>query len=323
VERQLRKRHRSGREPEAAQVALIALDPHTGEIKALVGGRHYAASQLNHALALRQPGSVFKPFVYAAALQSGVDENNEPMNPETTVLDLPTTFWFEGRAYQPGNFHDHYEGMVTLRQAMAQSLNVPAVRVAEMVGYDRVVALAQEAGLNHAIQPTPAVALGAYETTPLEIAGAYTIFANEGRYVRPTFLLRVEDARGRIVYEHQPENRRVLDPQTSSLMLDLLREVVEQGTATAVHRTLKAQVAAKTGTSRDGWFAGFTPQLLCVVWVGFDDNRELGLEGAHSALPIWVEFMKRALRQPQYGGSFPPPEREYQKEFVEMHKVAY
>ncbi|MBV9033634.1 MAG: PBP1A family penicillin-binding protein [Acidobacteriaceae bacterium] len=323
VDRQLRKRRQSGEGLGAAQAALIALDPHTGEVKALVGGRNYAASQLNHALALRQPGSVFKPFVYAAALQSGLDENDEPMNPDTTVVDLPTTFWFQGRPYQPGNFHDHYEGIVTLREAMAHSLNIPAVRVAEMVGYDRVVALAKEAGLNHAIQPTPAVALGAYETTPLEIAGAYTVFANEGQYVRPTFLLHIEDSRGRVVYEHQPKAKRVLEPQTSDSMLDLLQEVVRQGTATAVQRALKAQVAAKTGTSRDGWFAGFTPQLLCVVWVGFDDNRELGLEGARSALPIWVEFMKRALRQPQYGGSFPPSEHEYQQDFGEMRKTSY
>ena len=151
------------------------------------------------------------------------------------------------------------------------------------------------------------MALGAYQATPLEMSGAYTIFANEGVYVRPVFLARIRDAQGREVSPSQPETRRVLDPSAAYAMVDMLQEVVRNGTATAVNNSLKTPVAAKTGTSHDGWFAGFTPNLLCVVWVGFDDYRELGLEGARSALPVWAEFMKRAVQDQRYAGQFHAP----------------
>jgi penicillin-binding protein 1B len=201
-------------------------------------------------------------------------------------------------------------GRVTLRYALAHSLNVAAVKVGEMAGFDKVVAIAHQAGLNEDIQPTPAVALGAYQVSPLEIAGAYTMFANNGVRVQPAFISSIRDQSGTELYDHQPEMRRVLDPRVAFVMVDMLQEVMRSGTAAGVRaRGFKLPAAGKTGTSHDGWFAGFTSQLLCVVWVGFDDYSELGLEGAHSALPIWTEFMMGAAHYKQYGDAkpFPPP----------------
>lgn len=283
------------------QVALIALDPHTGEIKALVGGRNYAASQLNHVLAMRQPGSVFKPFVYAAAMESAVAGGPNIYTPASTVDDEPTTFYFDRQAYQPSNFHQEYMGHVTLRTALAHSLNVAAVQLAQKVGYDKVVRMAHRVGLNEAIKPTPAVALGAYETTPLEIAGAYTVFANDGAHVTPTTISLVRAPDGSVVYQHQADPRNTLDPRVNYLMVSMMQDVLKYGTGAGVHaRGFNLPAAGKTGTSHDGWFAGFTSNLLCVVWVGFDDNRELNLEGAKSALPIWAEFMKTATKYHRY-----------------------
>ncbi len=283
------------------QVALIALDPHTGEVKALVGGRDYGSSQLNHALAMRQPGSSFKPFVYAAALDTAIEGGPHIFTPATILNDEPTTFAFSGRTYQPANFKHGYMGSVTLRTALAHSLNVATVSLAQRVGYDKVVAMARRAGLNDNIKATPAVALGAYEATPLEIAGAYTMFANQGMRVTPTTLALVRAADGTPIYQHRVDARSALDPRVAYLMVNMLQEVLRSGTGASVGSYGFHQPAAgKTGTSRDGWFAGFTSELLCVVWVGFDDNRDLDLEGAHSALPIWAEFMKRAAQLPQY-----------------------
>src|SRR6185436_18802136 len=171
-----------------AQVALVTIDATTGEVKALVGGRNYGVSQLDHAIAKRQPGSSFKPFVYTAAIASGLSSNGTVITPATTVMDEPTTFWFDDKPYEPSNHGNHYNGEVTLRYALAHSLNIPAVKVAEMVGYAKVAATARAAGLNIDIKATPSIALGAYEVTPLEIAGAYTIFPNMGALVKTGFL---------------------------------------------------------------------------------------------------------------------------------------
>ena len=294
-----RKRKRTDTSPLVLpQVALIALDPHNGFIKAVVGGRNYAQSQLNHALSKRQPGSVFKPFVYAAALNTGLDGSRVKLTASTTVDDSPATFKYDGgQEYEPGNFKQSYHGTVTLRRALAKSMNVAAVRVAEQTGYANVVKMARNFGLNEDIRPTPSVALGAYEATPLEIAGAYTAFANNGVFVKPTFLASVQSKDGQAVLQGSPETHRALDPRVNFLMVNLLEEVMRSGTAAGVRsKGFSVPAAGKTGTSRDGWFAGFTSDLLCIVWVGFDDNRELDLEGSKSALPIWTEFMKRALK---------------------------
>jgi penicillin-binding protein 1B len=300
VDRQLAHR-RPAPPPGQPQVALIALDPRTGEIKALIGGRNYATSQLNRAIRMRQPGSVFKAFVYAAALDTAVDGAQQILTPASVVDDSPTTFRFGRKIYEPANFHDNYMGSVTLRTAFMHSLNIAAVQVAQEVGFDRVVALARRAGLNSNIKPTPAVALGAYETTPLEIAGAYTMFANHGIRTKPTTISMVQAADGAVLYQRDPDSRPVLDPRVTYLIVNMMQDVLRGGTGSGVRaRGFTLPAAGKTGTSHDGWFAGFTSELLCVVWVGFDDNRDLNLEGAHSALPIWTEFMKRASQFPRY-----------------------
>jgi len=270
-------------------------------------------SQLNHVLAKRQPGSIFKPFVYAAAMDTGVDGSPRVLTPSTIVDDQRTTFWFDGNPYSPHNFKDEYYGNVPLRFALAHSLNSATVKVAEMVGYDAVVEMANRAGMNYKIQPTPAVALGAYEITPLEAAGAYTMFSNEGRYVKPDFLTLVREGvavpnqSSKVLYQHKDEPKQVLDPRVAYLMTNLMEEVLRSGTAAGAreHYGFNVPAAGKTGTSRDGWFAGYTSELLCVVWVGFDDNQDLDLEGAHSAAPIWMQFMKTALQYREYRDTKP------------------
>jgi penicillin-binding protein 1B len=290
--------------PEAvpqAQVALVAMDPRTGEIKALVGGRDYGQSQLNHALARRQPGSVFKPFVYAAAFDDAVDGGGPVVTTTTTVVDEPTTFEFDGKEYTPNNFGENFYGQVTLREALIHSLNVATVKVAELVGYGRVVEVARQIGLDPRIQPTPAVALGAYEMTPVDVAAGYTVFANGGVRAEPVFLRRVVGADGRVLERNEPRTRQALDPRVAYVVTNVLQDVVNRGTGAAVRaRGFTGPAAGKTGTSRDGWFAGFTSNLLCIIWVGFDDNRDLGLSGTAAAAPIWAEFMKRAVTLPAY-----------------------
>lgn len=309
VDKELKKRRRPKDEPEdpnQPQVALVALDPATGALRALVGGRNYGLSQLNHVLAKRQPGSSFKPFVYATALNSAVDGSQPLVTPATILVDEPTTFQFGDQPYEPENYKKEYFGPVSVRQALAHSLNVATVRLAEMVGYDKVRRLAESAGVNNDLLATPALALGAYVATPLEIAGAYTVFANKGQYEGPRFILAVRDSAGRTLWRSSEETRPVLDPRVNYLMVSLMQSVVENGTAAGVRsRGLTVPAAGKTGTSHDGWFAGFTTNLLAVVWVGYDDDRELRLSGAASALPVWTEFMKRAVAIPDY--SNPPP----------------
>jgi penicillin-binding protein 1B len=315
-----KQRRFKGQTPPEAQVALIALDPHTGAVKALVGGRNYGVSQLNHAgfpgpqdsqvshmVAKRQPGSIFKPFVYAAAMDMAVQGRPQPLTPASIVVDEPTTFWFDGKPYEPGNFEHEFYGPVTLRQALAHSMNVATVKVAEKVGYDKVVEMANRAGMNYKIQPTPAVALGAYEITPFEAAGAYTMFANGGDYVKPNYLSLVRDDKGKAVYKNKIEDRQVLDARVAYLLTSMMEEVLRTGTAAGVRAKygLNVPMAGKTGTSHDGWFAGYTSELLCVVWVGFDNNEKLDLQGAHSAAPIWAEFMKRALGYREYHDAKP------------------
>ena len=287
--------------PRQPQVAMVVLDPHTGAIRALVGGRNYARSQLNHALARRQPGSSFKPFVYAAALDSAIDGSQPLITTATTLMDEPTTFQFGDQVYEPRNYEGEYLGMVTVRQALAHSLNVATVRLAQMVGYEKIRDLAIAAGINQDIKATPAIALGAYVATPLEIAGSYTVFSNSGTYEKPRSILMVNNADGQTIYRVPEVSRQVLDPRISYLMVSLMESVINEGTGSGVRRrgfTLPA--AGKTGTSHDGWFAGFTSNLLAVVWVGYDNDRELGLSGAASALPVWTAFMKHATRFPAY-----------------------
>lgn len=296
--------------PAVAQVALIALDPHTGKILAVVGGRDYGKSQLNHILAKRQPGSVFKPIVYAAAFDNAVEGLTPVVTPATTVQDEPTTFDFDNQEYTPNNYGEEFKGTVTAREALTDSLNVATVKVAEMIGYGRVVDMAHQLGFD-GVQPTPAVALGAYETTPLDVAAAYTAFANGGVRAEPLFIDRVVSSNGVPIEQGAVKTKQVLDPRVAYQVTDVLEDVIDHGTGASVRaRGFTGPAAGKTGTSRDGWFAGYTSNVLCIVWVGFDDNRDLDLSGAVSAAPIWTEFMKRATVLPAYSNldDFEPPE---------------
>jgi len=314
VDKLLAKRYatwkKKGEPAPEAQVALVALDPHTGEIRALVGGRDYGESQLNHALARRQPGSVFKPFVYAAAFDNAVEGLQPVVTPVSTVEDEPTTFEFDGKEYTPNNYGEEFYGTVTVRDALIHSLNVATVKVAEEIGYQRVVEVTRQMGLGNNIQATPAVALGAYEMTPLDVAAGYTAFAANGVRAEPLFIRQVLGADGNIEAASGPQTRAVLDPRVAYLTTSLMEDVIDHGTGAGVREMgFTAPAAGKTGTSRDGWFAGYTSNLLCVVWVGFDDNRDLGLSGSQSGAPIWGEFMKRAVILPMYRNTqaFDPP----------------
>jgi penicillin-binding protein 1B len=292
---------KEGQAAPQAQIAMVVLDPHSGEIKALIGGRDYGGSQLNHILSRRQPGSAFKPFVYAAAFEGGVDGVKPIVTPATTVMDEPTTFDFDGKEYTPNNYGEKFHGQVTAREALTYSLNVATVKVAELVGYTRVTDMAHQFGLDPSIQPTPSVALGAYEMTPLEVATGYTILANEGVRTEPMFIRNVVNAQGESLEQNAIRSRRALDPRVAYLVTSMMEDVINRGTGAAVRaRGFNAPAAGKTGTSRDGWFAGYTSNLLAIVWVGFDDNRDLGLSGANAPAPIWAEFMRRAVALPAY-----------------------
>jgi penicillin-binding protein 1B len=295
-----------------AQSALVALDARTGAILALVGGRNYGVSQLNHALAQRPTGSSFKPFVYATAMETGLEFNAaNVLTPASTVVDEPTTFWFEQQPpYEPADFDRDWKGTVTFRYALAHSLNVPAVKVAEMVGYQKVARMARRVGLN--AEPTPSIALGAYDNTPLAVARAYTVFPNAGQLLDTTFIKSIRDQEGAVTFDAQLKRKQVIDPRVTYLVENMMEDVLRYGTGGGVRsRGFTLPAAGKTGTSpKDGWFAGFTSNIICVVWVGFDDNRDFKLEGAKSALPIWVEFMKRAHQHREYRNvrTFEPPD---------------
>jgi penicillin-binding protein 1B len=298
VDQLLSRRKRKPAQP--AQAALIAVDPRTGDILAWVGGRSYNQSQYNRVTtARRQPGSVFKPFVYLAAFEKAAEEGRTDLTPATVVPDEPTTFFFEEQAYEPRNYEDAYDGPITLRRALAHSRNVAAVKVAEMVGFDAVAGLWKKFGTGMAPKPYPSIALGAFEATPFEIASAYTVFPNLGQ-LRPLRAIRQINADYKeAVKPPAPATRTVARPETAYLVENMLRSVLNEGTGAAVRASgFALDAAGKTGTTndlRDAWFVGFTPEILAVVWVGFDDNQVLGLSGSQAALPIWTSFMNRAL----------------------------
>ncbi|WP_238325896.1 PBP1A family penicillin-binding protein [Bryobacter aggregatus] len=303
VDEAIARRHKNDKDgkPATVQVALVALDPRNGEIKALVGGRNYGLSQLNRAMAKRQPGSIFKPLVYAAALNTALFDSEKVFTPTTMLVDEPTTFYYDGRSYDPGNYQEKYYGAVSLRTALMKSLNIPTIKLAEAVGYGEVVKLARRAGLNMEVRATPSVALGAYEVTPIEMAGAYTMFPTNGIASRPSWVRTIRDRFGGNIFEQKVERHEVLDPRIDYIMVNLMEDVLRAGTGAGVRtRGFTLPAGGKTGSSRDGWFAGFTSKLVCVVWVGFDDNRDIKLTGGQTALPIWTEFMKRAHTHREY-----------------------
>jgi penicillin-binding protein 1B len=299
VDKLIKKKNPNG----PVQGCLIVLEPKTGAILALVGGRSYGSSQFNRVIqAKRQPGSTFKPFVYLAAFEATFDDPAlPPITPATVVEDAPAVFFFEDKEYIPQNYEDDYLGNVTLRRALSKSLNVATVKVAEMVGFDNVANLwNNKLQLGTQVKPYPAVALGAFEATPLQMATAYNVLANGGLKIEPVTVVQVTNEKGQTLEQHQAAPPvQVVHQESAFLVTNMLRSVINEGTAAAARGMgFSADAAGKTGTTndlRDAWFAGYTPDLLCVVWVGYDDNTPINLSGARAALPIWVEFMKGAL----------------------------
>ena len=318
VDEILRKLHAKSSTPYTTpQVALVALNPHTGQILALVGGRNYSASQLNHAVSKRPTGSIFKPFVYAAAFNSslnGTSLGESGVFTAVTHLNDEAASYSDGNGgtYTPRNLISGYRGNVIAAYALAHSLNAATIQLAQMIGFDNVARLARASGITSA-RGTPSVAIGTYSATPVDMAGAYTVFADGGVHLTPWMLASVRNANGDIVADYSPEAKQVLDPRAAFLTQSLMEGVINYGTAAGVRaRGFTAPAAGKTGTSHDAWFAGYTSNLICIVWVGNDDYTALpnALEGAHAAAPIWAEFMKRAIKLPQYSDvkPFSPPD---------------
>jgi penicillin-binding protein 1B len=312
VDEIVRKQHKTpkGEQPKPItypQVALIAINPHTGQILALVGGRNYGASQLNHAVSNRPTGSIFKPFVYAAAYNSSLNGmslgDSGVFTALTQLTDEPTTFTFDNgrQTYTPNNYKSDFRGEVTAAYALAHSLNNATIELGQMVGFDNVAALARTAGIASA-RGTPSVSIGAYSATPIDMAGAYTVFANNGVRLSPWMLASVRNTNGDIVSDFSSEGKQIMDPRVAYLTQSLLEGSINYGSASGAVRGhgFTAPAAGKTGTDHDAWFAGYTSNLICIVWVGNDDYTDIKIEGAHAAAPIWTEFMKRAIKLPQY-----------------------
>lgn len=312
VDSVIEKRKRGNGDSSAPpQVALVALNPHTGQVLALVGGRNYNASQYDHAVAKRPTGSIFKPWVYAAAYNSSLNGtalgDQGPFTAVTTLNDTPTTFTYDNgrKTYSPRNFGGGYHGDVTAIYALAHSLNNATISLGQQVGFENVAALARASGIT-AAQGTPSVALGTYNATPLDMAGAYTVFANGGVHLKPWMLASVRNQNGDIVTDFTPQAQQVMDPRAAYLTQSLLEGVMNFGYGTAARaRGFTAPAAGKTGTSNDAWFAAYSSNLICVVWIGNDDYTDVKMQGATAAAPIWGEFMKRAQKLPQYSDMKP------------------
>jgi penicillin-binding protein 1B len=321
------RQRKRGESYPSPQVALVALNPHTGQVLALVGGRDYGKSQLNHAVAVRPTGSTFKPFVYAAAYNTTVagtllPGQDKPFSAVTILNDEQTTYEVPGgQDYTPRNYRDEYHGQVTAIYALAHSLNNATISLGAEVGFDNVAALGRAAGIKRA-QGTPSVAIGSYGATPLDMAGAYTVFANAGVYIAPWMLASVRTPTGDVINDFTPTSKQVLDPRVAYLTTNLMEGVMNFGYGyEARKRGFMDPAAGKTGTDNDAWFAGFTTNLICIVWIGNDDYSDVKLSGATAAAPIWADFMKRAIKLPQYSDThqFTPPDGI---EVVKIDKVS-
>jgi penicillin-binding protein 1A len=288
-----------------AQGALLALDNTTGGIKALVGGRDFNDSKFDRATqALRQVGSSFKPYVYTTVIDQGA-------SPDDTILDEPVSFETPSGPYSPHNYDEKFEGIITLRRALAQSRNIPALKLANKVGIKSVIDYAERFGITARIPPYLPVALGSAEITLIEQTAAYSVFPNDGVRITPRYITRVTDYEGRVLEEDFPEVKDVISERTARIMTSMLREVVLHGTGIAAAK-LPFPVAGKTGTTNDftdAWFVGFSPAMTCGVWVGYDEKKSLGAKetGAHAALPIWMNFMTAAMAGKDVGDFQPSP----------------
>ncbi len=279
--------------------AIAVIKPQTGEIKAMVGGRDYQKSQFNRVFqAKRQPGSVFKPFVYLAALMHGSEEGGRKFTPVTMVDDSPFTWSYEGQEWRPDNYNGEYFGTVTLRRALERSLNSATARIARDVGIKNIRNMAHRLGIQSSLPALPSLALGSVEVSPLEVGVAFSTLANNGVRTEPLAVKQVMDQGGRVLEKRDIRVEKVITPQLAFMMNHLLKGVLDRGTGRAARiQGFDRPAAGKTGTTndtKDAWFVGYTPDLLAVVWVGFDNQSKLGLPGAQAALPIWTEFMKRA-----------------------------
>lgn len=308
-------------EPQKAlQGALVALEPANGAIRAMVGGRDYKTTQYNRVTqARRQPGSLFKPFVYLTAFAEA-EEGAEDFTPASLVEDTPLTIEGGrggGKDWSPQNYDKSFHGLVTVRTALEKSFNVATVRVLQEVGPEKVIETAQAVGIDSPLKNVPSLALGTSEITPLELASAYATIANGGLRTRPYFIDSIVNNSGEILDQHFQDRYAVVTPQAAYLVNYLLQGVVERGTGQGIRRlSFLRPAAAKTGTTsgeRDAWFIGFTPDLLALVWVGFDDNASLHLTGASAALPLWTLFMKRSLAGIPPSDFIPPPRIIFRK----------
>lgn len=295
---------------------LVALRPNTGEIVAMVGGRDYLENQFNRATdAMRQPGSVFKPFVYTAAINSAYDTASRVFTAATIMKDEKKTFTFGNDSYAPNNYGDTFSNKdITLRDALVKSKNTITVDIGMQVNIGRVMNLANRAGMPKVEKAYPSMALGTAEATPLQVATAYTMFANLGDRVLPMPITQITAGDGKAVVVPQPDRKNVVRPDVAFILDDMMKDVINRGTAAQAQgwgfRNVegKTAFAGKTGTSRDGWFAGFTPEIVCVVYVGFDNGDDLGMKGSDSAMPIWADFMQEALRRhPEWNGDWTIP----------------
>ena len=308
VDQLLSRRKRKGK----AEAALIAVDPRTGEILAFVGGRSYNQSQYNRvALSRRQPGSVFKPFVFLAAFEQAAALGRTDVTPASITRDEPETFEFDDQVWTPENYEKTYDGPITFRHALAHSRNLATIHVAQAAGYDHVAALWKKLGVGTAPKAYPSIALGVFEATPYEIAEAYTIFPNLGSLRPLKHILSITSGGANVTKKPKAGVREIARRDTTYLVTNMMRSVLNEGTAAGARSAgFTLDAAGKTGTTndlRDAWFVGFTPELLTVVWVGFDDNQPVGLSGSQAALPIWTEFMTRALAG-RPGDEFDVPE---------------
>lgn len=278
---------------KSSQMAIVAVDPRTHFVKAMVGTVNYQDSQFNRAIqSRRQPGSSFKPFVYYTAFATG------KYTPSSTIGDTPVKYRDGSGYYRPQNYGGGFAGQVSLRSALMQSRNIPAVKLGQAVGLDNVIDVTQKLGIESPLQPVISLPLGSIGVTPLEMAGAYATFANNGWHSDPTFIVRVSDSEGNVLLDNQPEPKLVLDQWAVASLNSVLQGVVQSGTGTAAR--LGRPVAGKTGTTtseRDVWFVGYVPQLATAVWIGNDDYRPLGygVTGGGFAAPVWRKFMSRAL----------------------------
>ncbi len=291
--------------------ALIAVEPQSGKIRAIVGGRDYRESQFDRVTqAKRQPGSAFKPITYLAALEETLSGGPERFLPTSYIDDTPFTWTYGDMSWSPKNYKDRYFGRVTLEFALEESLNSATSRLANQVGLDRVRAMAERMGFGD-LPAYPSIVLGGIEVTPMQIAQAYSIMADYGLEVQCSAVTAVVDQNGKVIEGNELQARQVLSPQLAYMIDFMLEQVINHGTGEdARKRGFTRPAAGKTGTtndSKDAWFAGFTPNLLTVVWTGFDQKEELGLTGAQASLPAWTEFMKAATASRPPLDFTPPP----------------